>query len=666
MQDREKSQYEALVEKINYHMDRYYNQDEPEITDFEYDQLMLQLKEMEKAHPDWISPDSPTQKIGGTTKREAGVEVAHNVPMLSIQDVFTKEDVVNWVNEVKALHPDARFSVEKKIDGLSMSLRYQDGRLILAETRGNGLVGEDVTANALVIPDVQKTIDVPGYVELRGEVYMSHEDFDRFNEMQENAGKKTAANPRNLAAGTLRQLDSSVVKERGLMMFVFNVQDANGNGVDLMKSHVKGLDYLKEKGIAIVPHKLCENAEEILAEIDAIGESRGELPYDIDGAVIKIDNIEYRNDFPAGSKYSAGHIAYKYPPEEKEVVIDEIEVNVGRTGKMTFRAIFKEPVRLCGTSVQKATLHNADFIQKLGVSEGCKAICRKQGEIIPAIVRVTQKAPKEYVVPTVCPVCGQHLYKDEDTCDIYCYNPSCPAQLKRTISYFAGKDAMDIKNFGEKYVECLVELGYIKDVSDIYRLHEYRDELVEQGIMGKEKNTDKILAAIEASKENDAYKLLTGLAIRNVGKVSAKEIMKHYESLWQLADANLEELKNLPDVGEITAKAIKDFYQDENNRRILKDLEALGVNVHAQKAEGASDRLAGLTIVVTGTLPTLGRKEVEELISNNGGKCTGSVSKKTSLLVAGEAAGSKLTKANELGIPVITEEELLQMIGGEQ
>ncbi len=666
MQDREKSQYEALVEKINYHMDRYYNQDEPEITDFEYDQLMLQLKEMEKAHPDWISPDSPTQKIGGTTKREAGVEVVHNVPMLSIQDVFTKEDVVNWVNEVKALHPDARFSVEKKIDGLSMSLRYQDGRLILAETRGNGLVGEDVTANALVIPDVQKTIDVPGYVELRGEVYMSHEDFDRFNEMQENAGKKTAANPRNLAAGTLRQLDSSVVKERGLMMFVFNVQDANGNGVDLMKSHVKGLDYLKEKGIAIVPHKLCENAEEILAEIDAIGESRGELPYDIDGAVIKIDNIEYRNDFPAGSKYSAGHIAYKYPPEEKEVVIDEIEVNVGRTGKMTFRAIFKEPVRLCGTSVQKATLHNADFIQKLGVSEGCKAICRKQGEIIPAIVRVTQKAPKEYVAPTVCPVCGQHLYKDEDTCDIYCYNPSCPAQLKRTISYFAGKDAMDIKNFGEKYVEGLVELGYIKDVSDIYRLHEYRDELVEQGIMGKEKNTDKILAAIEASKENDAYKLLTGLAIRNVGKVSAKEIMKHYESLWQLADANLEELKNLPDVGEITAKAIKDFYQDENNRRILKDLEALGVNVHAQKAEGASDKLAGLTIVVTGTLPTLGRKEVEELISNNGGKCTGSVSKKTSLLVAGEAAGSKLTKANELGIPVITEEELLQMIGGEQ
>ena len=666
MQDQGRSQYETLIEQINYHMDRYYNQDEPEITDFEYDQLMLQLKGMEEEHPEWISPDSPTQKIGGTTKREAGVEVTHHVPMLSIQDVFTKEDVVSWVNDVKALHPDAKFSVEKKIDGLSMSLRYQDGKLILAETRGNGLVGEDVTANALVIPDVKKTIDVPGYVELRGEVYMSHEDFDRFNEIQENAGKKAAANPRNLAAGTLRQLDSSVVKERGLMMFVFNVQDATGNGVDLMESHVGGLEYLRKKGITVVPHKLCENADEILAEIDAIGESRGELPFDIDGAVVKIDNIAYRNDFPAGSKYSAGHIAYKYPPEEKEVVIDEIEVNVGRTGKMTFRAIFREPVRLCGTSVQKATLHNADFIQKLGVSEGCKAICRKQGEIIPAIVRVTQKTGKEYVAPTVCPVCGQHLYKDEDTCDIYCFNPSCPAQLKRTISYFAGKDAMDIKNFGQKYVESLVELGYIKDVSDIYRLHEHRDELIEQGIMGKEKNTDKILAAIESSKENDAYKLLTGLAIRNVGKVSAKEIMKHYENLWQLAEANLNELKNLPDVGEITAKAIQDFYQDENNRRILKNLEELGVNLCTRKEEGTSDKLAGLTIVVTGTLPTLGRKEVEELISDNGGKCTGSVSKKTDLLVAGEAAGSKLTKAKELGIPVITEEELLQMIGGKE
>lgn len=662
MAEQLRSEYDKLVETINYHMDRYYNQDEPEISDFEYDKLMLKLKTIEKEHPEWITAESPTQKIGGSTKREAGVEVTHNVPMLSIQDVFTKEDVINWVKEVKSMHPDALFSVEKKIDGLSMSLRYQDGSLVLAETRGNGLVGEDVTANALVIPDVLKNIDVKGYVELRGEVYMSHEDFTRFNEGQEILGKKLAANPRNLAAGTLRQLDSSVVKERGLKMFVFNVQDAKDNDVNLMESHVNGLKFLEQKGVFIVPHKLCKDEKEILDEIDAIGESRGELAFDIDGAVIKIDQVAYRNDFPAGSKYSAGHIAYKYPPEEKEVTIDEIEVNVGRTGKMTFRAIFKEPVRLCGTSVQKATLHNVDYIQKLGVSEGCKAICRKQGEIIPAIVRVTQSAPKEYVAPSVCPVCGQSLHKEEDTCDIYCYNPSCPAQLKRTVSYFAGKDAMDIKNFGEKYVDSLVELGKIKDVSDIYRLKEYRDELVSLGIMGKDKNTDKILAAIEESKNNDAYKLLTGLAIRNVGKVSARQIMMVYEDLWQLADADIEELKNLQDVGEITARAIKEYYEDENNRRILKSLEELGVNIKAQKAEQGSNKLAGLTIVVTGTLPTLGRKEVEELIISNGGKCTGSVSKKTNLLVAGEAAGSKLTKANELGIKVINEAELLAML----
>ncbi|MGN0317326.1 MAG: NAD-dependent DNA ligase LigA [Lachnospira sp.] len=658
----DKSQYDKLVEKINYHMNLYYNQDEPEISDYEYDQMMLLLKQAEKEHPEWVVADSPTKKIGGTTKREAGVEVTHNVPMLSIQDLFTKEDVISWVRQVKSIHPDAAFSVEKKIDGLSMSLRYQDGELILAETRGNGLVGEDVTQNALVIPDVLKYIDVPGYLELRGEVYMSHEDFDKFNEMQEMAGKKTAANPRNLAAGTLRQLDSRIVKERGLKMYIFNVQDAHDNFHELMESHAKGLDFLKEKGVCIVPHKLCYTEQEIIDEIDAIGESRGELEYDIDGAVVKIDQIEYRQDFPAGSKYSAGHIAYKYPPEEKEVIIDKIEINVGRTGKMTYRAIFKEPVRLCGTSVQKATLHNSDYIKKLGISEGCTAICRKQGEIIPAIIAVTKKTGEEFIAPQVCPVCGHKLVKEEDTCDYYCVNPSCPAQLKRTVSYFAGKDAMDIKNFGEKYVESLIDLGYINDISDIYRLSSHRDELVEKGIMGKDKNTDKILLAIEESKSNDAYKLLTGLAIRNVGKVSAKEIMKHFDSIEELSKADVGELKNLPDVGEITAKAIKEYFDNPDNMRIIKALEEAGVNTFAAKNDNTSSKLAGLTIVVTGTLPTLGRKEVQELIENNGGKCTGSVSKKTDLLVAGEAAGSKLTKAQELGIKVIDEQGLLDLI----
>lgn len=657
----EKEYYEQLKQTIDRHMDLYYNQNTNEISDYEYDQLMLELKAIEKEHPQWVTKDSPTQKIGGVAKREAGVTITHHVPMLSIQDLFSKEEVTAWIAKVKEVHPDARFSVEHKIDGLSMSLRYQDGVLVLAETRGNGTEGEDVTLNARVIPDVKQTIDAGDYVELRGEVYMSHEAFEAFNEKQESLGKKPAANPRNLATGTLRQLDPKITEERGLRMFVFNVQDATGESAHLMEYHTAGLDELAAQGVAVVPHILCNTAEEVLEAIDEIGEHRGDYAYDIDGAVVKIEQVAYRADFPAGSKYSAGHVAYKYPPEEKEVEIEEVEVGVGRTGKMTFRARFKEPVRLCGTSVQYATLHNMDYIESLGIDEGCRAICRKQGEIIPAIIRVTKPTGTIFRAPDVCPVCGHPLVKEEGTADICCVNPSCPAQLKRTLSYFASRDAMDIKAFGSTYVDALVEEGYLHNYVDIYRLHEHRDELVEKGIMGKEKNTDKILAAIEESKHNPVDKFLTGLAIQNVGKASAKEIMKHFTSLNELADASVEQLVMIPDVGEITAKCIHDYFSDEENRRLLLEVAALGMNLESQiQAQGTA--LAGLTIVVTGTLPTLGRKEAAELIENNGGKCTGSVSKKTSYVLAGEAAGSKLDKARSLGIPVISEEELFTMI----
>ncbi|MBE6009716.1 MAG: NAD-dependent DNA ligase LigA [Lachnospiraceae bacterium] len=656
-----KKQIEALREEIRYHNARYYDQDAPEITDYEYDQLTQKLRKLEKEHPEYLTEDSPTQQVGGTVKREAGVTVVHNVPMLSIQDVFTKEEVRSWAEDVLKKHPDARFSVEEKIDGLSMTLRYQDGKLVLAETRGNGTVGEDVTPNALVIPDVRQMIDLPGYVELRGEVYMSHADFERYNEAQEIAGKKQAANPRNLAAGTLRQLDSKVVKERGLRMFVFNVQDARDTA-DLMTSHGAGLDILQKLGVPVVNHRICETPDEILKEIDRIGETRGDLHHDLDGAVVKVDQIRYRGDFPAGSKYSAGHIAYKYPPEEKEVIIDKIEVDVGRTGKMTFRAIFKEPVRLCGTNVLRATLHNIDFIREMQIDEGAHAICRKQGEIIPAIIAVTKPTGKVYQAPEHCPKCGHALIREPDTADIYCVNPSCPAQLKRTVGYFAGRDAMDIKSFGQKYVDQLVEDGYLTSCADIYTLKEHRKELIEKGIMGREKNTDKILAAIESSKENDAYQLLTGLAIRNVGRTSAKAIMQHYEDIDTLAEASVEELCEIPDVGLITAQSIHDYFRDEENRRILEQLKAAGVNMTAEKKGAGNQPLLGLTIVVTGTLPTLGRKEVKELIEANGGKCTGSVSRKTDYLVAGEAAGSKLEKANSLGVPVLDEAGLFALI----
>ena len=657
-----KTAYEQLKQTIDEHMNHYYNEDAPTISDFEYDALMRELKKMEAEHPEWVRADSPTQKIGGVAKREAGVTITHHVPMLSIQDLFTKEEVAAWVGQVKQMHPDARFSVEHKIDGLSMSLRYQDGVLTLAETRGDGMVGEDVTLNAKVIPDVRQTIRETDYVELRGEVYMSHEDFEKFNERQESLGKKTAANPRNLAAGTLRQLDPQITKERGLRMFIFNVQDATGASAHLMENHTVGLDELAAQGVAVVPHVCCETAEEVLAAIDTIGEQRGDYDYDIDGAVVKIEQIAYRADFPAGSKYSSGHIAYKYPPEEKEVEIEEVEVGVGRTGKMTFRARFKEPVRLCGTMVQYATLHNMDYIESLGIDEGCMAVCRKQGEIIPAIIRVTKPTGTVFPAPHVCPVCGHPLSKEEGTADICCDNPSCPAQLKRTLAYFASRDAMDIKAFGSTYVDTLVEEGYLHNYTDIYRLREHRDELIEKGIMGKEKNTDKILAAIEESKHNSVDKFLTGLAIRNVGKASAKEIMKHFANLMELADASVEQLTQIPDVGGITAECIHEYFADAENRKLLSEVAELGMNLESeQAAQGAA--LAGLTIVVTGTLPTLGRKEAAELIENNGGKCTGSVSKKTSYVLAGEAAGSKLEKARSLGIPVITEEELLAMLG---
>ena len=761
-------EYKALAEKINYHMDRYYNQDAPEITDLQYDEMMQQLKAAEGEHPEWITPDSPSQKIGGSVKREAGVKVTHDVPMLSIEDVFTKEEVTDWVNKVKETHPDALFSVEQKIDGLSMSLRYEameakgvsaqvtdfvhsfdvrdeameakgvfaaNGSLTesaisghhgpeiehqknaaigdseaetlktklglrLAETRGDGFIGEDVTANARVIPDVQQTIDLPyESLELRGEVYMTHESFDKFNDEQEAAGKKLAANPRNLAAGTLRQLDTGVTAKRGLRMFVFNVQA----GPDEIKSRqCAALDLLRDKGVKTVFHRLCATSEEIISVIDEIGESRGNLPYDIDGAVVKIEQTAYRSDFPVGAKYTSGHIAYKYPPEERVVVMDDIEVDVGRTGKLTFTGVFHDKetgkaARLCGTSVSRATLHNQDYISDMHIGVGGAYKLFKSGEIIPKLNGCVDEPAQTYRAPLFCPVCGSKLIREEDTADIRCVNPACPAQLSRTIAYFCSIDCMNIMGLGDTLVDALIREGYLHSYADIYHLKEHRDALIEAGTIGKEKNTDKLLASIETSKSAGPVRLLTALGIRNVGRSTARTIMQHYKSIDELmraagstsandvtdaaasasGDAGLSDyahakapaagrrltgLQEIPDVGDITAQCIQEFFGDQANVAIIRDLEVSGVEMVMKAEEGSSDKLAGLTIVVTGTLPTLGRKEVTELIEKNGGKCAGSVSKKTSYLVAGEAAGSKLTKAQELGVPVITEDDLKKMV----
>ena len=660
-----KAELADLRKKIRYHNNRYYNEDSPEITDYEYDQLMLRLKTIEAAYPELITTNSPTQMVGGEARRSAGVLVKHDVPMLSLQDVFSKEEIYSFVENLQSELENPEFVVEEKIDGLSLALRYEKGELVRAVTRGDGLVqGEDVTANARVIKDVkQKLKEQLPYFEIRGEVYMEKAAFEAVNDRQELLGLKTFANPRNCAAGTLRQLDARITKERKLSMFVFNLQKAEGRD---FATHTEAYDFMKQQGIKIIhSYKVCHTAGEVWSAIQAIGESRGSLPYDIDGAVVKLNSLADREKLGATSKVPRWAIAYKYPPEEKETVVRSIELSVGRTGRITPTAVF-DPVQLCGTKVERATLHNQDFIDSLDVRIGDTVKVYKSGEIIPKVKEVVkEKRPagaEPFLIGHECPVCGAEAVREADTADIKCQNPSCPAQLENHILNFVGRNAMDIKGFGEAAVKGLIEQGYLRNIADIYRLFEHREELIAKGLIGKEKNTDKLLAAIEESKKNDPQRLVTGLGISGIGRAAAKELMAAFGSLAKLSEAREEELLAVPDMGEISAKAILAFFGDEKNRAVLKELEAAGVNFVQEQPALAGNELAGKTFVITGTLPTLGRKECAELIEAHGGKVAGSVSKKTSYLVAGEAAGSKLTKAQELGIAILTEEELRNML----
>lgn len=667
-QDMDRDQAEQklgeLRSELEYHIDRYYNQDDPEISDYEYDQKMQELKKLEQEFPELVNKDSPTQKVGGTAKREAGVLVQHNVPMLSLQDVFSREEVEEFVEDMQQRLENPEFVVEYKIDGLSMALRYEQGELALALTRGDGVnFGEDVTANARVISDVKKKLKEPvEYLEVRGEVYMKNQDFERVNQIQELNGKKPFANPRNCAAGTLRQLDSKVTKERRLSMFVFNIQQIRGME---LATHAQGYEYLKRNKISVIDnYQICHTKEEVWEAICAIEDQRGNLEYDIDGAVVKINSFAQRDLLGATSKVPRWAVAYKYPPEEKETTLLEIELSVGRTGRITPTAIF-EPVRLCGTSVSRATLHNQDFIDELDIRIGDRISVYKSGEIIPKVRKVIkEKRPQgtvPYHLPEVCPVCGARTQREKDTADMKCTSPNCPAQLERHIINFVGRDAMDIKGFGTVYVEELVRRGYLKDTADIYGLFQYREELIEQGIIGKEKNTDKLLNAIEKSKENDAYQLLTGFGIPNVGKAAARAILREFHSINALMEADQESLTNVNDIGEVSANCILEFFGKQENRRIVERMQEYGVNMES-KEQPRGSKFQGMTIVITGTLPTLGRKEAAELIEAQGGKASGSVSKKTSMVLAGENAGSKLTKAQELGVQVITEQEFLEML----
>ena len=661
-----KKELNRLRKEIRHHNNCYYNNDEPEISDYEYDQLMLQLKKLEADYPELVTKNSPTQMVGGNARREAGVLVAHDVPMLSLQDVFSRQEVEEFVTSAIEQLDNPEFVVEEKIDGLSLALRYRDGVLAQAITRGDGIIqGEDVTDNAKVIKDIKEKLKEPlPYFEIRGEVYMSREAFAKVNARQELLGLKQFANPRNCAAGTLRQLNSKVVKDRQLSMFVFNLQRVEGRE---FASHTEAYEFMKKQGIKVIHnYQVCHTASEVMGAIDRIGASRGELPYDIDGAVVKLNSFAQRQALGETSKVPRWAVAYKYPPEEKETKLLNIELSVGRTGRITPTAVF-EPVQLCGTKVERATLHNQDFIDRLDIRIGDTIKVFKSGEIIPKVRSVChEKRPVgtvPFLIGDTCPVCGHKAVREVDTADIKCTNPSCPAQLENHIINFVSRDAMDIKGMGEQNIHALIEGGYIHDIGDIFNLAVHRDELIAKGVIGKEKNTDKLLAAIEKAKENEPQRLVTGLGIAGIGKAAARELMLHYGSIDALAEADVESIQQVRDIGSIGSQAIYEYFRDDVNRDILRRLREYGVNMELQDTGIVDDVLAGKTVVVTGTLPTLSRNDAKNMIEAHGGKAAGSVSKKTDYVLAGEAAGSKLVKAQELGITIIDEAEFLQMIG---
>lgn len=658
-----KQQLDELKQKILYHNDLYYNQDNPEIEDVEYDKMMRELKKIEKAHPELITPDSPTQKVGGTAKREAGVLIKHDVPMLSLQDVFSHEEVDTFVDNMQAELDNPEFVVEEKIDGLSLALRYVDGELKLAITRGDGIVqGEDVTANALQIKDIKKKLkEKLPYLEVRGEVYMTREAFSLVNEQQELLGKKLFANPRNCAAGTLRQLDSKITRERNLSMFIFNLQKVEGKE---FSTHTQAYEFMQKQGMKTIhAYKLCKTKAEVWQAIEEIGARRGDLSYDIDGAVVKINNFAQREQLGATAKVPKWAVAYKYPPEEKATKVLNIELSVGRTGRITPTAVF-EPVQLCGTKVERATLHNQDFINDLDIRIGDTIKVYKSGEIIPKVRAVIkEKRPQDtvpFIIGDTCPVCHAHTIRDEKA-DIRCSNPHCPAQIERWLINFVSRDAMDIKGFGMMYIKTLIENDYLHDPADIYFLYQYRDELIAKGLIGKEKNTDKILQAIEKSKQNAPWRLLTGLGILNIGKSASRSLLNHFQSFDKLATASEEKIKEVDEIGDISAKLVYDFFHDDENIQLIQKLKTANVNMTETTPTQVEGKFSGLTFVLTGTLETMGRTQASEIIQSLGGKVSGSVSKKTSYVVAGENAGSKLTKAENLGVNIITEQEFLQM-----
>ena len=645
----------ARLTEANY---RYYVLDDPDMPDFEYDHLLRELEELEAAYPEFASADSPTRRVGGEALSQFE-KVTHPVPLMSLQDVFSMEELNEFLEKTLASGEKIEFSVEPKIDGLSVALEYVDGKFVRGATRGDGNVGEDVTENLKTIRAIPMTIEnAPPRLIVRGEVFMPKKSFEKLNARQEAEGKPLFANPRNAAAGSLRQLDPKIAAKRGLDIYIFNIQLAEG--VEFT-SHSQTLEYLKSLHFKVIPHKKLNTVSDIDAEVEAINDNREKLICDIDGAVIKVDDLAQRERLGTTAKFPRWAAAYKYPPEIKPTVVEDILVQVGRTGVLTPKAVVR-PVRLAGTTVTNATLHNQDFISQRDIRIGDTVLIRKAGEIIPEILEVDlSKRPESavpYHLPKHCPVCGARVEQDEDGAFLRCTGAECPAQLSRNIAHFVSRDAMDIEGLGSAIVEGLIEKGLIKSPADIYYL-----TLEDIKSLWKSGSTaaKKLLAAIEASKQQDVSRLIYALGIRQVGAKTGKVLASTFGSLDVLMAASLEELTEVPDVGGITAANIRDWFSQEQSQHLVERLRQAGVNFESKRVI-TDARFAGKTFVLTGALSKFTREEATEKIELLGGKAAGSVSKKTSFVVVGENAGSKERKARELGIPILTEDEFLEMI----
>lgn len=644
-----------LLNQANY---KYYVLDNPDMPDFEYDRLLRELENLEAEYPQFVQPDSPTLRVGGQALSKFE-KVNHAVPLMSLQDVFSVEELDEFLDKIQSAQPNTAFTVEPKIDGLSVALEYENGVFVRGATRGDGVVGEDVTENLKTIRSIPMVIEnAPPRLIVRGEVYMPKKSFEKLNAKQEEEGKPLFANPRNAAAGSLRQLNPQIVAQRGLDILIFNVQLADGV---TFTHHSQSLSYLKELQFKVVPFALLDTKELINSEVESINENRGQLPCDIDGAVIKVDDLGLREELGATAKFPRWAAAYKYPPEIKPTVVENIVVQVGRTGVLTPKAVVK-PVRLAGTTVTNATLHNQDFISERDIRIGDTVLIRKAGEIIPEILEVDfSKRPDDtapYVLPCVCPVCGAQTQKDEDGAFLRCTGAECPAQLSRNISHFVSRDAMDVDGLGSAIVESLIEKGHLRSPADIYYLT--LDDL--KGLwQSGEVAAAKLLAAIEESKQQDLAKLIYALGIRQVGEKTAKVLASTFGSMDALMNASAEELMEVPDIGGVTAGFIAQWFAQPQSRHMIERLRDAGVNFQSLRVV-TDIRFAGMTFVLTGALSMFTRDEATEKIELFGGKVAGSVSKKTSFVVVGENAGSKERKARELGIPVLSEEEFLSKI----